>query len=585
MAANFGKNQMVADTLDAYLQLEKPQFAVLLQGKWGSGKTWFIRNYIDKRKNENQPFCYVSLFGIEQLIEIDSQIIACCNPILSKAEGVSRFAGRIIERLNPAIKGDDIEKFAKFLKKWCKIHGNLVLVLDDLERASIQMELVLGYVSNMLEDMGIKVILLCDTEQFSENKKTFLRFREKVVGNSIAIEPDIETVFDSQVALQPEEIRKIFEANRSTIIEDFNISKTNNLRHIKRIIYQFLMCFEQMSPEMQKNEAFLDEFLHVLFMFSMEINKGIPKQEFLSKKEKIYTYYDYPQYYISIDSVNKSAQWLTSISSEFIDKFFYDGIIDNESLHNSYMVSEYADAQIIPFVLFNKFIKNDLDDEEAKYLYDQLKLDINNAKYKDAKIILYAFDIMLKFSQIGLEDKSGEDIVQLAKEYISKAEINIDSKEANDILEHNRFLTRNTPLFEEIFRLLCERMRNLYQEQLDDLHRQIQYMLPTEPENFMGHVFCAPTCPVKLTCLEAVDFAQRVSQVCASRLHNVLRTIFYNIDNVCGNSAEDEAWINVFYDSLQEYIKSMQPIARNLVNGFMTELYQLIQNKYQQKES
>lgn len=204
MGANFGKNQKVADTLDAYLQLDKPRFAVLLQGKWGSGKTWFIRNYIDKRKNENQPFCYVSLFGIEQLIEIDSQIIACCNPILSKAEGVSRFAGRIIERLNPAIKGDDIEKFAKFLKKWCKIRGNLVLVLDDLERASIQIELVLGYVSNMLDEVGIKVILLCDSEQFSKDEEKFLRFKEKVVGNSIAIEPDVETVFDIQVSLQSE---------------------------------------------------------------------------------------------------------------------------------------------------------------------------------------------------------------------------------------------------------------------------------------------------------------------------------------------------------------------------------------------
>lgn len=226
-----------------------------------------------------------------------------------------------------------------------------------------------------------------------------------------------------------------------------------------------------------------------------------------------------------------------------------------------------------------------LKDEEAQDLYKQLKYSIINYEYKDAKIILYAFDIMLKFSQLGIENKSMGDITHLATEYLSKIKIITTPSELNEILKDNSFLTLKTLSFEEIIRLMCERVEKLHQEEMNKLYQDLQNMLPTTPENFMEHVFCAPTCPVKLTCLEAVDFAQRVSQVCASRLHNVLRTIFYNIDNVCGNSAEDEAWINVFYDSLQEYIKSMQPIARNLVNGFMTELYQLIQNKYQQKES
>ena len=54
MESGFGKNQSVADALDTYLELECPQFAALIDSPWGSGKTWFIRNYFNKkRKNLN----------------------------------------------------------------------------------------------------------------------------------------------------------------------------------------------------------------------------------------------------------------------------------------------------------------------------------------------------------------------------------------------------------------------------------------------------------------------------------------------------------------------------------------------------
>lgn len=585
MGATFGKNQKVADTLDAYLQLEKPQFAVLLQGKWGSGKTWFIRNYIDKRKNENQPFCYVSLFGIEQLIEIDSQIIACCNPILSKAEGVSRFAGRIIERLNPAIKGDDIEKFAKFLKKWCKIHGNLVLVLDDLERASIQIELVLGYVSNMLDEVGIKVILLCDPEQFSENKETFLRFKEKVVGNSIAIAPDIETVFDFQVAAQKGSIKRIFEANRTRLLKDFYVSETNNLRHIKRIIYQFSMCYNQMPPEMQTNEAYLSEFLHILFIFSMQIYKGLPREDFSKQKVKIFTRYEFPQHYSSIESVSPSAQWLTSISSEFIEKFFYDGIVDKSVLFNSYEGSEHANAQIIPFVLFNKFRKKELDDADAIDLYNKLKCDISNYKYTEPKIILYAFDMMLKFSQIGIEEKSFDDITRLAQEYISQVIINKEPSEVNEILKHNRFLTRKLPQLDEICKIICSNVDTRYQESINTLMEEIKRLLPENPDEFILRMSRVHSCKGELTHLDAIDFAHRVINVRASRLRSVLENIYRNIYYICNNTPQNLQWCKNFYQYFEENINSIPPIAQNTIRGFMKDFYQLIQEKYQQQDS
>lgn len=183
MTVKFGKNQGVANALDNYLQQDKPQFAILIDGKWGSGKTWFIRNYIKQKSGFDHYFCYVSLFDIENLKEIDNRIIATCNPILSKAEIVGRFAGSILEKYNPFIKFDDLRNLDSWLKQLYKIPENLVLVLDDLERTKISLELILGYVNNMLDQVGVKVILLCAQEQIlkkeEKEKKIFYALKKK----------------------------------------------------------------------------------------------------------------------------------------------------------------------------------------------------------------------------------------------------------------------------------------------------------------------------------------------------------------------------------------------------------------------
>jgi len=41
-------NLYIENYLNNYLKIKKPEFAVLLSGKWGSGKTYFIENYIEK---------------------------------------------------------------------------------------------------------------------------------------------------------------------------------------------------------------------------------------------------------------------------------------------------------------------------------------------------------------------------------------------------------------------------------------------------------------------------------------------------------------------------------------------------------
>lgn len=65
-------NKHIEKYLKSYLKLDKPEFAVLLTGKWGSGKTYFIDEFINKNetkdeKQEKIKFIKISLFGLKEL--------------------------------------------------------------------------------------------------------------------------------------------------------------------------------------------------------------------------------------------------------------------------------------------------------------------------------------------------------------------------------------------------------------------------------------------------------------------------------------------------------------------------------------
>ena len=59
-----------------------PQFAVLIKGKWGSGKTWFIEELCKKLVEDNINVLRISLYGLSSISEIDSQFFRLLHPIL-----------------------------------------------------------------------------------------------------------------------------------------------------------------------------------------------------------------------------------------------------------------------------------------------------------------------------------------------------------------------------------------------------------------------------------------------------------------------------------------------------------------------
>ena len=56
-------NNHIENYLNYYCSLQSPDYAVLLKGSWGAGKTWFIKYYCDRLKEKNRKFLYVPLLN------------------------------------------------------------------------------------------------------------------------------------------------------------------------------------------------------------------------------------------------------------------------------------------------------------------------------------------------------------------------------------------------------------------------------------------------------------------------------------------------------------------------------------------
>ncbi len=172
-------NKHIIDNLDYYLGLPSPEYAFLLCGEWGVGKTYFIDDYINNKSTESLKLIKVSLFGLKKISDIDSNIFQKLHPILGSK--YAQFAGNVIKgALSLGVKLDinsdgisestintkfdkfDISEFLSDKKK-----KEIVLIFDDLERCQISNVEVLGFINGLVENSKIKVILIANEKSLN----------------------------------------------------------------------------------------------------------------------------------------------------------------------------------------------------------------------------------------------------------------------------------------------------------------------------------------------------------------------------------------------------------------------------------
>ncbi|MBU0923349.1 KAP family NTPase [bacterium] len=261
-------NKHISQFLDYYIKLLNPQYAVLLKGKWGSGKTHFINKYKEELDANKQRYIYVSLYGVKNYDEIETKFLQSTNPTIFNNKTI--FAGKIADAfINEKIK-KSLENIKKSLSS-LNAKGN-ILIFDDLERCSINIINLLGYINFFVEHQAYKVILIANEEELEKTEKYTL-IKEKLIGKTFEITSNTcEAYNDFLIELKNEkDVKdKIFNEYKNIILNTYEDSKYNNLRVLRQSILDFERIYNEFLFEYDNKELFVD-FIKIFFIFHFEI--------------------------------------------------------------------------------------------------------------------------------------------------------------------------------------------------------------------------------------------------------------------------------------------------------------------------
>ena len=334
---------LVESILD-YIRSDYTDYAIMLNGEWGSGKTYFWNHKI-KPKIESMQLngkrytaIYMSLYGISNLEEISKKIFIETTQLMDKnlkkymdASGVStipEYAKTGLDMANffgVTQNGDRID-YADFFST-----DDKVLCFDDLERANVDVIDILGYINNFVEHDHIKTIIICNEKELSTKlknsnleMKTFIatylldkenklniktdkpmverirdtieyvfdkandyeRIKEKLIGETFEYAPEFNYIINGllmRYEKYPDLIRFLRE-NTKLIISTFNKSGTRNLRILKHSLTNFKKIFDMVNKSYPNtNHRILQTMLIFTIAISFEIKAGkITKDKFIN---------------------------------------------------------------------------------------------------------------------------------------------------------------------------------------------------------------------------------------------------------------------------------------------------------------
>jgi hypothetical protein len=261
-------NQHISQFFDYYIKLPNPQYAVLLKGKWGSGKTYFINEYKEHLKTNNKKYIYVSLYGVTSYDEIETKFLQSSNPEIFNEKSL------FIGKLTDAFINENIKKSLGQIKKSLSslnAKGN-ILIFDDLERCSINIVDLLGYINNFVEHQSYKVILIANEEELEKTDKYTL-IKEKLVGKTLEITSNKQEAYDDflkEFKNKKNVIDKIFKEYKYIILNIYEDSQYNNLRVLRQSILDFERIYNEFLHDYDNKELLLD-FIRIFFIFYFEI--------------------------------------------------------------------------------------------------------------------------------------------------------------------------------------------------------------------------------------------------------------------------------------------------------------------------
>ena len=335
------------EEIENYIEEQEQNGALLVTGKWGSGKTYLIRQMV-KKLNQGPQYlmAVVSLFGIEDTNTLTKKVkeAVAYAQTFNKAEKLRK--GHISKGVNIAKQLSEkaaafgelfdfgkVKKIAKsanmllsidvydFLpvekEVYCIVAGEeqpvkkkLVLVFDDFERCKIDVIDLLGIVNTYVEDKEIKTIVIASEDNI-EDENNYKTFKGKVVERTVKLDVEYRRIQQEMIEdykAETSEYKEFLKKESPRLFQVFEESGSRNLRTFKACLMDFERVYELWHRLKLPTDG-MEGALYVFAVYLFEVKGGNYK--------KTNEYNEYNEYNFdflerkSEDKKRKSPPWQT----------------------------------------------------------------------------------------------------------------------------------------------------------------------------------------------------------------------------------------------------------------------------------
>lgn len=432
-----------------YAKAPETDYALMITGPWGSGKTYFWEKVLAPKlkalRHPHKPLrlLYVSMYGVSDTRDFDRSLFAQSYPgIAHKRVGrISKLVGGVLEALGYA----DLAKVD--LRNLIRTDG-AIICFDDLERAEMPIRTALGYINTFVEHERLKTIVLCNEKAITgeaatwdeEDRETYNKMKEKVVGFTIDHQPNHQEITASLIAREKTkpEFQAFLEHNKELICQIFQNSETDNIRSLKRSIGALRTAYNALDWNNAASRDTLErQLIYALLPTAFELWAG------RADGQKLRAIHSTAKALVALLSLGRmdadGEQQEEGYESKFRKRYFGEaalgeavsspaicdllltGYLDQEALS-----SDFADIQNPPSESSQRVRKlfwdfRELSNDEFKETVSGVFQDVSEGEFKSLESWPQLFDRFAWLSQDKLIEQDLDQLLALFTEALDRA--------------------------------------------------------------------------------------------------------------------------------------------------------------------
>ncbi|UWR51475.1 KAP family NTPase [Phaeobacter inhibens] len=409
--------------LSYYTTLTAPGYAVLVTGDWGTGKTYQVKSCLPEEDR-----LYVSLFGVQTVEQLHSEVFAAAAPTMAKAEKMVGKGSDIVAGMKGpwALAGAIPSVFNAVFKR--EIEPTKTLVFDDLERSDLELKDVLGAINSYVEHLGFRVVVVAHDERLADE---FLQMKEKTFGQSIRVEPQIEDALSHFLEDIGSPSAKKFASDFKDQVQDtFLRSKVKSLRILRHVIEDLTRLHGVLGEEHLKNADAMEDLTKTFVAFQIEVRAGHLLENDLQNRRgarygymlRVHAKKDNPPETPALIKADDKYPTIDLeggiLNDDVLCAMLVDGRFPEDQIRASIENSAYflVPEDVAPWKVISHF--DDLEDRTVDEAMARMKRQFEEREVTSSGEMLHIFCLRMMMAEQNIIDRNVEDVFKENLAYI-----------------------------------------------------------------------------------------------------------------------------------------------------------------------